>query len=105
MADRDAYARHVGISARVLPESPERLRSLKADLIAWANSGKHPRLTQAFRSRRQRGLRDWQIVGAIQADFAARHWDPVRAAQSGRVPSLARALTRLRDLTLSEAGG
>lgn len=104
MADRDAYAKHMGISVRVLPDGPERQTSLKAQLLAWADSGKYPRLTETFRSRRQKGLQNWQIIGSIQTEFVTNYWDPIRAERSGRAPSLSRALTRLRDLAMHGDG-
>jgi hypothetical protein len=40
----------------------------------------------------------WGMLGDWHARFAETRWDPVRAADSGRAPSLARALDRLREL-------
>jgi hypothetical protein len=40
----------------------------------------------------------WGMLGEWHAQFAETHWDPLRAASSGRAPSLKRALDRLREV-------
>ncbi len=103
MADREAYARHLQVPIRLVPAAPEIHRDLKSRVIGWAAEGRYARLVRQFQERRARGLMDWQILGAIQAEFIVSTWNPVRAAHAERSPSLSRALARLRELVEREA--
>jgi hypothetical protein len=44
---------------------------------------------------------DVGMLGEWHADFADNHWNPLRAAASGRAPSLTRAIARLQEIVQS----
>ena len=99
MADRAAYARHCGTKAARLPQVPEAIGDPKAFLVHLADTGHAPKLRRHLGDTRRRGVPDWRALGEWHAVFAESVWDPQRSIASGRVPSLARALMRLEEVT------
>lgn len=98
MADAEAYARFCGIPARHIPSMPETLVDPKGVILGWANSKRTSALGTHVKEGRRRGVPNWRILGEWHAEFAEGLWSPVRAADSGRAPSLTKALTRLKSL-------
>ena len=96
MADRAEYARVCGLPIRAVPSRPEEIDSLKTVILGWVEASRAPRLKRHMDDARRRAVPDWAALGEWHADFATAAWNPVRAADSGAAPSLARTLERLR---------
>lgn len=93
VADSVAFARFARIQETVVPRLPETLPRPKDDMLrAWKRSR-----DMELRRLASADPVEAQLLGARTAEFARDHWDPERAAATGRAPSLARALTRLRE--------
>lgn len=93
LADTEAFARYARIRRSAVPRSPELLPDPKRTMInAWATS-RDPELRRIAVSSPV----EMQLAGARTAEFVRDHWDPVRAAETGEAPSLARTLRRLRE--------
>lgn len=97
LADAPAYSRYAGIPMGQMPKAPEELADPKRFLIALANQGKAPKLLRHLEETSRRAIAPYRALGKWHSDFASELWDPLRAASSGRSPSLFRALTRLRE--------
>lgn len=97
VADADSYARFCGMRASLLPSAPEQEASLKKRLIGLAEAGRAGKLKSHLAETRSRGVADWAAMGQWHADFVRGHWEPRRAIQSGCVPSLERAVERLKE--------
>lgn len=104
MADRDAYAAFCGLRVGAVPEAPETVGALKPLILGWGD-GEATKLARHMAEARRRGVPAWQSLGEWHAAFAGSDWSPARAAKSGRAPSLARALIRLKEMTAAERGG
>lgn len=100
MADREALAGAMHIRASALPQHPEEEQDPKRLLAHLLRDCRDRTLRRRLGLDGRVGLQP-QLVAAELSDFAANRWDPARAAASGRAPSLARSLARLRGL----AGG
>lgn len=81
-----------------VPESPETLDNLKALIQSLGENGTAARLRRHFDKFKPARIPMWGMLGEWHAQFAETHWDPLRAASSGRAPSLKRALDRLREV-------
>lgn len=101
MADVASYADYCGLPLRLIPSAPELLDNPKRTVIDWAAAARTSRLAAHVRASRLRGVPDWRILGEWHAEFAGTEWPPLRAADSGRAPSLTRALDRLKSLVKS----
>jgi hypothetical protein len=97
MADHVAFGQFCGIAPEAIPPQPENISDLKQTLLHWAETGSATRLKRHVTNGRRRGLRNWQILGEWNARFIETDWNPRRAAQSGRAPSLERALKRIEE--------
>lgn len=98
MADREAYARYCGISLRQVPVELETLIRPKEVIEGWIKAGAGRHLREFAEDQMRRVVPIYSIIGRWQANFARHGWEPRRAVDSGRAPSLARALTRLEEL-------
>ena len=97
MADRDAYADFCGCRLAHVPENPETVQKLKTLIQTLGENGTASRLKRHFDKFKPARVPMWAMLGDWHAQFAETHWDPVRAAASGRAPSLQRAMDRLRE--------
>jgi hypothetical protein len=102
MADRDAYARFLGVHVSLVPEEPDEIPDPKRFVLGWATSGKSAKLARRLEAGRKAGAANWQVMGELHGQFAELAWDPIRAAASGRSLSLSRALSRLRAVVADE---
>lgn len=98
MADATAYARYCGLRVGQMPGDAEDWSDLKQRLVEFANSGSAPKLQRHLAETARRRIAPYRALGKWHSDFASEHWNPDRAAASGRAPSLNRALNRLRAL-------
>jgi hypothetical protein len=98
MADRDAYAKFCGIAVRHIPKEPELARNPKGLIQELGERGEAKNLNRHISDLRSLGVPMWGILGEWHAQFAEDYWDPIRAANSERSPSLSRAVLRLREL-------
>ena len=103
MADSVAYAKFCGVKESRIPKDLEAIPDPKRLILNWANSGEASKLKRHVDEQRRTGVPDWSLLGEWHAEFAANHWDPIKAAKSGRSASLTKALTRLRELVKREA--
>lgn len=105
MADRQAYADYCGASLSDIPNEPENAANLKELVHGLAQSGRAPHLQRHLKKAAASGVPLWGAFGGWHAQFAEEYWSPLRAAESGRAPSLSRAIHRMRQLIeqLSEA--
>jgi len=103
MADSAAYAKFCGVKESRIPKDLEALPDPKRLILNWANSGQASKLKRHVDEQRGVGVKDWALLGEWHAEFAANHWDPIKAAKSGRSASLTKALARLRELVKREA--
>jgi len=103
MADAAAYAKFCGLEETQIPKKLEDLADPKRLILNWANTGEASKLKRHVDAKRKTGVKDWALLGEWHAEFAANHWDPIKAAKSGRSASLSKALARLRELVKREA--
>lgn len=104
LADHAAFAKAIGVAAPRVATAPDSLHSPKQHVTSLA--------TQSGRSAIRRDIlpvdRSGRDTGpgyhAWLIDFIEQHWDPVRAAKSGRSPSLTRALSRLTETIAASDG-
>ena len=97
LADRDAYARFLGVRSSRLPREPERVDDPKRFILDLARSHDAVRAYRRHQAARRIGQPDWAFLATMNIDYVVDHWDPIRATTSGRAPSLERAITRLRQ--------
>ena len=102
MADKEAYARFCGVPLGHIPDNPETVGNPKALIQSLGESGKAVKLHRHFSKLKRTGVPMWGVLGEWHAQFAEKHWDPVRAADSNRSPSLTRALARVKELVAKE---
>lgn len=96
LADRQAFAKFVGVSVGRLPRDPEGLMDPKQELLNVVSRSRKRRLRDAILP--EPGARSKVGLGynATLSAFVAEHWDPVRA--STLAPSLAKTMRRLDEL-------
>jgi len=99
LADRDALAAHAKIRPARLPERPEELRRPKEALVAALRHSSNRTMRRNLHLDAEGPT--WQMLGEWSSGFICDAWDPLRAAKTGAVPSLRRAMRRLALL----AGG
>jgi hypothetical protein len=96
MADRNAFARFFKVRPGHIPQEPDKLANPKRALVDLCRASRSPEVRRALVPREGAG----RMVGAEYVDwvtrFAAEEWEALAAAQ--RSPSLARAITRVREL-------
>lgn len=103
-ADAKVYASYLGVSIGQIPRDLDSEKDLKSLIIGWAEAGRVPKLHRHLLEARKRGVEDWASLGEWHTLFASEKWCPVRASESGRSASLARALSRIREHTIQLAG-
>ena len=103
MADAAAYAKFCGVKESRIPKNVEVIPDPKRLILNWVDSGEASKLKRHVEAKRKIGVKDGALLGEWHAEFAANHWDPIKAAKSGRSASLSKALTRLRELVKREA--
>jgi hypothetical protein len=96
LADADAYAIYCGLASSRIPSKPEALENPKAAMMAWASGRGAPKLSRHFKERAKRGVPLWAALADWNRTFVETRWSAVRAAETGRSPSLAQSLHRLR---------
>lgn len=96
MADKRRFAATMHLPLRAIPDQPEGLPRPKDALVSiiCAHAGRALRRRLELEGGATRIQP--QLLGAELSSFADEVWNPVDAASSGRAPSLARAVTRLR---------
>lgn len=97
MADREAYAKFCGCRIADIPENPETVPNLKQLVQALGENGTAAQLCRHFEKFKALRVPMWGMLGDWHAQFAETFWDPLRAAESGRAPSLRKALDRLLE--------
>ena len=103
MADAAAYAKFCGVKESRIPKNVEVIPDPKRLILNWVDSGEASKLKRHVDAKRKIGVKDGALLGEWHAEFAANHWDPIKAAKSGRSASLSKALARLRELVKLEA--
>lgn len=93
MADAAAFAAAFGVRHGSVPQGPEHLEQPKRVIHELWRDSKKREVRHAVT-----GIVQPQLVGALLSDFVRDRWEPLRAAGSGRAPSLARALPRIEAL-------
>lgn len=96
IADREAFARFLGVATAKLPRQPEALPRPKATVLRLADSSRKRDIRADFLPRRHSGRTEGSGYAARLMEFINEDWCPTRAATSA--PSLARAIERLTDL-------
>jgi hypothetical protein len=102
MADREAYAKFCGLAVRQIPVNPESVRDPKRLIQDLGERGEARQLHKHLVDLGRVGVPMWGRLGEWHAQFAEEHWDPIRAANSNRSPSLTRALARLQELVAGD---
>ena len=103
MADAATYAKFCGFRESRIPKDLEAIPDPNRLILNWADTGVASKLKRHVDTKRKTGVKDSALLGEWHTEFAANHWDPIKAAKSGRSASLTRALTRLRELVKREA--
>ena len=98
MADAEAYAAYCGMRSKAIPQLPEELERPIARVLEIMKASGARKLDAHMKEQARLGVSTVSALGVWHSDFARAHWDPDRAAASGRAPSLNRALNRLRAL-------
>ena len=96
IADREAFARFLGVAASDLPRKPELLDQPKTTVIRLAESSRKRDVRADLLPKSHSGRTEGSGYAARLKEFIHEDWCPVRAARSA--PSLARAMQRLTDL-------
>ncbi|MFD2185109.1 hypothetical protein [Rhodoplanes azumiensis] len=98
MADRRAFARALGVEEKYVPSDPETLIRPKSSIVDLARKSRVAEIRRELVPDPRSGLEGGPALGAWLSGFADRLWSPERAADSGRAPSLSKALKRIEEL-------
>jgi hypothetical protein len=82
----------------LIPERPETIGNPKGLIQGLGENGAASHLNRHFKKLKSAAVPMWGMLGEWHADFADNHWNPLRAATSGRAPSLTRAIVRLQEI-------
>ena len=96
MADRTAFCAWLGVAEDQIPQELEQLSDAKALVLRLAVKSPSKGLKQDLLPRTGSGRREGPLYAARLIEFVSQKWNPGRAAASGRVPALARAIERLQ---------
>lgn len=96
MADAQALAAWLRVSATRVPVAPDEVPNAKQALVNLARSSRSRPLREDMVPREGSGRAVGPAYTSRLSEFVSGHWDPERAATSS--DSLSRALGRLRDL-------
>lgn len=96
LADIDGFAQEFSVSRNRLPQNPDDLDNPKMHVLDLCRGSQERKVRQAMLPRPGSGRRVGPEHTARISSFVRRQWDPNRAAR--RSPSLARSLSRLRQL-------
>jgi hypothetical protein len=103
LADYGAIAGFLGVPATKISKTPEALTDPKRAIIDCVRThSRRPYLRDAIVPRPRSGLSEGPEYTALMIEFTGRNWNPARASESGRAPSLTRALSAVKRLV--EAG-
>jgi hypothetical protein len=102
VAERDAFAKHIGVSIGRLPREPERAGKIRPLILTDAAHSKIRDVRVGFPPTESSGLPFGSEYISYMTRFIQDVWTPSRAAENA--PSLARALLRLRDYRLRVEG-
>lgn len=95
VAERDAFAKHIGVSAGHLPREPEKAGRIRPTILCAATHSKIRDVRDGFPPAEGSGLAFGPEYVPYLTRFIRDIWSPTRAA--GNAPSLARALVRLAE--------
>ena len=100
LADREVIARFAKVPMAEVPHAPETLAHPKRSLVQLLRHTKDRETRRRLDLDTEAGP-TWQQLGGWSGDFIRLAWDPRRAAASGVVPSLSRAILRLQAVAKS----
>lgn len=103
LADRERFARLLGVQQTALPRDPESVDDPKQLVVNLARGSARRDIREDLVPRPKSGRTTGPLYGARMIEFAIRSWRPRVAAASA--DSLRRCLVRLEELTTLEATG
>jgi hypothetical protein len=98
MADRDAFAAALGVNLALVPDDPEALRDPKQTVVNLARRSRKRNVRLGLVPEPGAGISIGPEYAAWMIEFADQIWSPIRASNSGAVPSLTRAINCIRRL-------
>lgn len=98
LADSSNIAKTLRINIKSLPMHPELLNSPKASMIALARKSTSADVRRAILPQPRSGIPVGPGYAATLLEFIDRYWDIDSAIESGKAPSLDRAVMRLKQL-------
>lgn len=101
LADREEFARAIGVPTSRVSDAPETLDRPKDHIVDLARLSRHGTLRRRLVPEPDSGLRQGPELGTWLSEFALNGWNPTRASESGRSPSLTKALNRLRQVVIA----
>ncbi len=98
LADRREFAAYFGVRITDIPKNLETLPDPKRIVVELASRSRRRDVQKGMPPTASSGRRIGPLYVALLTEFARTRWSPMRAAASGAVPSLQRALDRLKDV-------
>ncbi len=98
MADRDAFARAIGVRVSTIPVAPDKLTQAKGSIATIASASRKRDVRADLLPRPGSGISEGPALGAWLSRFATNEWSPQRAVRVGNSPSLCRAFARLAEM-------
>lgn len=96
LADREQFARYIGVTIDAVPDTPEQQLDAKATVIELARRSTKRTVREAMLPNCRSGRREGRDYAASMIEFINSIWTPTRAAANS--PSLSTAIERLRSL-------
>ncbi len=96
LADRDSIAEFLGIPIAKIPFAPEDLEDPKRTLINLARTSRRKTVRDALVPADNTSASEGPLYTSEITKYIAERWNPEKA--SAQAPSLARAITRLKEL-------
>lgn len=95
LADRERFARYMGVAVALLPVSPESLESPKQEVIKLASRSRRRAIREDMVPRPGSGAREGTAYSSRLVEFVHEEWKPFDAAK--RSDSLSRCIRSLRE--------
>lgn len=96
LADREQFARYIGVTIDAVPDTPEQQLDAKATVLELARRSTKRTVREAMLPNCRSGRREGRDYAASMIEFINSIWTPTRAAANS--PSLSTAIERLRSL-------
>jgi hypothetical protein len=105
MGDTEKFCEWLRISEAAIPGVIETIPDAKTKTIQLIQTSKSRGLKADMLPKDKSGRKEGPLYAARLIEFINEHWDPMRAAKLGRVPSLKRALSHLKRITRALQSG